>query len=52
MLPLIEIVLFCVCIGNNPFGLHLAFINEDHGSFGQSFLNKMDTHTIVQVSLV
>jgi len=49
MLPLVEIVLFCVCIGNDPFGLHLAVINQDRGPLGAAFLQAIDSHTIVQV---
>ena len=53
MLPLVEIVLFCVCIGNDPFGLHLAVINKDQGilgfNMGNAFLNSLDNDTIIQV---
>ncbi|XP_060578520.1 ABC transporter G family member 20-like isoform X2 [Ruditapes philippinarum] len=52
MLPLVEIVLFCVCIGNDPFGLHIAVINKDQGilgfNMGTAFLQSIDNHTIIQ----
>ncbi|XP_053409038.1 ABC transporter G family member 20-like [Mercenaria mercenaria] len=52
MLPLVEIVLFCVCIGNDPFGLHIAVINKDKGilgvNMGKAFLNSIDNNTIIQ----
>ncbi|KAL4229119.1 hypothetical protein ACF0H5_012158 [Mactra antiquata] len=48
MLPIVEIVLFCVCIGNNPFGLHIAVVNEDKGPLGSKFLSALDNRTIIQ----
>ncbi|XP_052805290.1 ABC transporter G family member 20-like [Mya arenaria] len=48
MLPLVEIVLFCLCIGNDPFGLHLSIVNEDTGPLGAAFLSHLDNHSIVQ----
>ncbi|WAR05285.1 ABCGK-like protein [Mya arenaria] len=46
MLPLVEIVLFCLCIGNDPFGLHLSIVNEDTGPLGAAFLSHLDNHSI------
>ncbi|XP_052275255.1 ABC transporter G family member 20-like [Dreissena polymorpha] len=49
MLPFVEILLFCICIGNDPFGLHLAIVNEDTGGLGQRYLQALDNHSIIQV---
>ncbi|KAH3702532.1 hypothetical protein DPMN_077556 [Dreissena polymorpha] len=48
MLPFVEILLFCICIGNDPFGLHLAIVNEDTGGLGQRYLQALDNHSIIQ----
>ena len=53
MLPVVQITLFCVCIGADPFHLHVAVINNDTGllgyNMGQKFLDALDDYTVYQV---
>ena len=53
MLPVVQITLFCVCIGADPFHLHVAVINNDTGllgyNMGQKFLDSLDDYTVYQV---
>ena len=56
MLPVVQITLFCVCIGKDPFHLHVAVINNDTGllgyNMGQKFLDALDNYTVYQVGVV
>ncbi|XP_071958454.1 ABC transporter G family member 20-like isoform X2 [Antedon mediterranea] len=50
LIPIIEVCLFCLCIGNPPRGLHMAVINMDTSTlnYSQHFLWHLDNDTIVQ----
>lgn len=52
MVPVVQITLFCVCIGNDPFHLHLAVINNDTGilgfNLGHQYLDQLDSYTVYQ----
>ena len=58
MVPVLQITLFCVCIGNDPFHLHVAVMNNDTGfpllglNLGQQFLDSLDSYTIAQVNVL
>uniref|UniRef100_A0A1I8G3A4 ABC transporter domain-containing protein n=1 Tax=Macrostomum lignano TaxID=282301 RepID=A0A1I8G3A4_9PLAT len=46
ILPIIQIVLFCVCVGGDPFGLTLASVNLDSsGELGAKFMTYLDNNT-------
>lgn len=46
--PSIQIVLFCLCIGRDPFDLNIAVVNQDFGFFGKTFLQNLDNNTLKQ----
>lgn len=49
LLPSIEIILFAVSIGQDPFNLPFAVYNGDpRGPFSRGFLNHLDNRTIIQ----
>ncbi|KAK3107884.1 hypothetical protein FSP39_024401, partial [Pinctada imbricata] len=50
ILPSIQIILFCVCIGGDPTNLNIAIVNnETAGGLGSLFIEKLDTSTINKV---
>ncbi len=50
MLPAIQISLFCLCIGREPYGLHMEVVNEEVFPLASTlFLGHLDNHTIIQV---
>ncbi|CAG2109369.1 unnamed protein product [Medioppia subpectinata] len=50
LLPSIEVILFCTCIGQHPFDIPVAVYNEEPmGQFSQQFLNHIDNNTIIQM---
>ena len=49
-LPSLEIILFGICIGADPFDIKIAIFNQDtSGNFPARFLNSLDNYTISQV---
>lgn len=49
VLPTIQIILFCVAIGNSPSGLSMSVVNEDTGIIANMYLKELDSHAIHQV---
>lgn len=50
LLPSIEVILFCVCIGQDPFNIPVAIYNEEvSGEFSGWFLEKINNVTITQI---
>ena len=51
LLPSIEVILFCLCIGQDPFHIPVAIYNEEiSGDYSQWFLGKINNNTVTQVS--
>lgn len=51
LLPSIEVILFCICIGRDPFNIPVAIYNEEAaGEYSHWFLDKIDNNTITQVN--
>jgi len=49
LLPSIEVILFCTCIGQHPFDIPVAVYNQEiSGQFSQQFLSHIDNTTIIQ----
>ncbi|XP_064650720.1 ABC transporter G family member 20-like isoform X2 [Lineus longissimus] len=49
LLPSLQIVLFCLCIGRMPADLNMAVVNnETSGTLGEKFLSKIDPVYIAQ----
>ncbi|XP_033125367.1 ABC transporter G family member 20-like [Anneissia japonica] len=50
LIPVVEVCLFCLCIGNPPAGLHMAVVNLDTSplNYSQRFLWHLDNKTIIQ----
>nr|WMI51951.1 ABCE1 [Dermanyssus gallinae] len=49
LVPSFQIVLFCLCIGADPFDLPMAVVNADHRPiYSQRFLQSLSNHTIIQ----
>lgn len=46
--PSVQIVLFCLCIGRDPFNLNVAVVNNDNGQLGNIFLQNVENYTIHQ----
>jgi ABC-type multidrug transport system ATPase subunit len=51
LLPSIEVILFCVCIGRDPFNIPVAIYNQEGvtGEYSNWFLEKLNNNTITQV---
>ncbi|XP_041373715.1 ABC transporter G family member 20-like isoform X1 [Gigantopelta aegis] len=49
ILPSIQIVLFCLCIGRDPFNLHVGIVNHDTGVLGKMFLSNLDNDSVHQI---
>ncbi|RWS22511.1 abc transporter-like protein, partial [Leptotrombidium deliense] len=45
-LPAIQVILFCICIGADPFNIPLAIVNQDDGNFGMKFVDKLDPYVV------
>ena len=49
-LPSLEIILFGICIGADPFNIRIAIFNQDtSGNLPQRFLNSIDNYTVNQI---
>ncbi|XP_072049228.1 ABC transporter G family member 20-like [Amphiura filiformis] len=55
LIPAIQVILFCLCIGGDPKNLKVAVVNEDTGflfqKFGEQFLADVDPKVIHQVPI-
>ena len=58
LLPAIQITLFCLCIGREPYNLHMCVVNNETcvsnttGICGSvDFINRMDNRTFTLVSI-
>lgn len=58
LLPSVEVILFCLCIGQEPFNLPVSIFNEDIISynateipyrFSYQFLSKVSNHSVIQM---
>jgi ABC-type sulfate/molybdate transport systems ATPase subunit len=50
-LPAIQVILFCICIGADPFNIPVAIVNEESPPFlSKLFLDKLDPYLVQQVS--
>ena len=47
-LPAIQVILFCICIGADPFNIPLAVVNEDNQVLSRQFLDNLDPYTVSQ----
>lgn len=48
-LPALQMILFCLCIGRDPFDLTIAVVNQENPSvMSKFFLEKVDNHTLIQ----
>lgn len=48
-LPAIQVILFCICIGADPFNIPLAVVNEDEGIvYSRDFLKQLDSYVVDQ----
>lgn len=56
VLPAIQVILFCICVGNDPFDISVAVVNEESSAsnsiaaLSTQFLNSIDTHLVKQVN--
>lgn len=50
ILPSIQIILFCICIGRTPYDLTMSVVNDDVVGFGHLFLDCLDRSAIHNVS--
>lgn len=54
ILPLIQIVIFFACIGQEPHDLDFGIVNHDlgglMGNFSEEFVKDIDRHTFILVS--
>ena len=54
LLPSIEVIIFCICIGRDPLNIPVAInkeeVNMGTGNFSTWFLSKLDNRTILQVA--
>ena len=49
IIPSIQIILFCLCIGRNPHDLRIGVVNNDNGNMGGLYLAHLDNVTFTQV---
>ena len=50
-LPAIQVILFCICIGADPFNIPVAIVNDEDPPFlSKMFLDKLDPYLVHQVS--
>lgn len=55
VLPAIQVILFCICVGNDPFDISVAVVNEESSAdsvaaLSSQFLRSIDTHLVKQVN--
>lgn len=55
VLPAIQVILFCICVGNDPFDIPVAVVNEESSAdsiaaLSTQFLRSIDTHLVRQVN--
>lgn len=55
VLPAIQVILFCICVGNDPFDISVAVVNEESAAdsiaaMSTLFLNSVDPHLVRQVN--
>lgn len=55
VLPAIQVVLFCICVGNDPFDISVAIVNEESSAdsiaaLSTQFLHSIDRHLVKQVN--
>lgn len=51
LLPSIEVILFCTCIGQHPFDINVAVYNQEtNGYLSEWFLSHIDNKTIIKKS--
>jgi len=50
LLPSIEIILFGICIGADPFNIPIAVYNQDQGNLSTRFLNTIDKVAVNQIN--
>lgn len=55
VLPAIQVILFCICVGNDPFDISVAVVNEESSAdsvaaLSTQFLRSIDTHLVRQVN--
>lgn len=52
-LPAIQVILFCICIGADPFNIPVAIVNEEDPPFlSKLFLDKLDPYLVHQVIII
>ncbi|XP_070203140.1 ABC transporter G family member 20-like [Littorina saxatilis] len=49
IIPSIQIVLFCLCIGRAPHDLTIGVVNRDNGNMGALYLTHLNNDTFTQV---
>ncbi|XP_076438732.1 ABC transporter G family member 20-like isoform X2 [Babylonia areolata] len=49
IIPSIQIILFCLCIGRHPHDLKIGVFNDDLGSMGDLYLTHLDNDTFTKV---
>ncbi|XP_064485038.1 ABC transporter G family member 20-like isoform X3 [Ornithodoros turicata] len=50
LVPSIQVILFCLCIGSDPFDLQIGVVNQDyHPLLSTPFLQQLDNVTLNQV---
>lgn len=50
-LPAIQVILFCICIGADPFNIPVAIVNEENPPFlSKLFLDKLDPYLVHQTN--
>ncbi|XP_037529578.1 ABC transporter G family member 20 [Rhipicephalus sanguineus] len=50
LVPSIQVVLFCLCIGSDPFELQVAVVNQEaHPLLSVAFLQRIDNTTLSQI---
>lgn len=55
VLPAIQVVLFCICVGNDPFDIPVAVVNEESSAdsiaaLSTQFLKSINSHLVKQVN--
>ena len=55
VLPAIQVILFCICVGNDPFDIPVAIVNDESSAdsiaaLSSQFLRSIDSHLVKQVN--
>lgn len=55
VLPAIQVILFCICVGNDPFDISVAVVNEESSAdspaaLSSQFLQSINKHLVRQVN--